>query len=119
MPPNFGSNIQANLLILCAIPVRRQNGFMEKNMKLAKIFAPGLFVISLGAFAQTKAEVAEMLNSFSKSGFVNQEQIQQAKAQLEKMSENQFKTLVEAGKSMRNDPAIREKLREFHPEVSP
>lgn len=73
----------------------------------------GLVFMSFSALAQSKAEVESMLDQMAKSGMVSSEQIKEARAKLKGMDEKEFENLVEAGKAMRNDPAIRRKIKEM------
>lgn len=76
------------------------------------ILMAALFCMSI-SFAQSKAEVESMLDQMAKSGMVSAKQIKEAREKLKKMDDKDFGNLVEAGKAMRNDPAIRRKIKEM------
>lgn len=82
-------------------------------MKKKVLLILGIALFSLASFAQSKQDIGKALDAMAGSGHLDSVQVEQARKELDKMSDADLKNLIEAGKKMQNDPGIRKKIKEM------
>lgn len=79
-----------------------------------KIIVAALFVFTSSiAFGQSKQEISKALDAVGASGHFSQAQVEEAKKQLNNMSDEDMRKLIQMGNKMKNDPRIRKSLKEM------
>lgn len=86
---------------------------------MKKLILLGLFLSFSAAYAQTKKEVASMLDKMEASGMVDKAHLKQAREELREMKEEDLKKIIEAGKQMQKDPRVLKKIKEMGLDKAP
>lgn len=81
-------------------------------MKISLIIL--LLVSSSMSFAQSKKEIAEMLNKLEKSGIVNAEERKAAESQLLEMDEKEMNSLIQEATKQLDNPDIQKRLKDLN-----
>jgi len=81
-------------------------------MKLLLIL--GLMLTSTISFAQSKADINNMLQKLKAKGMFSEKDIEAAQKQLNSMSDKDVDSLVKKGQQKLNDPEIKKKLEEYN-----
>jgi hypothetical protein len=81
-------------------------------MKLLLIL--GLMLTSTVSFAQSKADINNMLQKLKAKGMFSEKDIEAAEKQLNSMSDKDVDSLVKKGQQKLNDPEIKKKLEEYN-----
>ena len=81
-------------------------------MKLLLIL--GLMLTSTVSFAQSKADINNMLQKLKAKGMFTEKDIEAAQKQLNSMSDKDVDSLVKKGQEKLNDPEIKKKLEEYN-----
>ena len=74
----------------------------------------GLMLTSTVSFAQSKADINNMLQKLKAKGMFTEKDIEAAEKQLNSMSDKDVDSLVKKGQQKLNDPAIKKKLEEYN-----
>jgi len=81
-------------------------------MKLLLVL--GLMLTSTVSFAQSKADINNMLQKLKAKGMFTEKDIEAAQKQLNSMSDKDVDSLVKKGKQKLNDPKIKKQLEELN-----
>ena len=81
-------------------------------MKLLLVL--GLMLTSTVSFAQSKADINNMLQKLKSKGMFSEKDIEAAEKQLNSMSDKDVDSLVKKGQQKLNDPEIKKKLEEYN-----
>lgn len=74
----------------------------------------GLMLTSTVSFAQSKADINNMLQKLKAKGMFSEKDIEAAQKQLNSMSDKDVDSLVKKGQQKLNDPEIKKKLEELN-----
>lgn len=81
-------------------------------MKLLLVL--GLMLTSTVSFAQSKADINNMLQKLKAKGMFTEKDIEAAEKQLNSMSDKDVDSLVKKGQEKLNDPKIKKQLEEYN-----